>query len=218
MSSSFTASNRQARTLRDTGSSGDLSRSSAFWTASKPAHVVEPARFADPPLWWHAALALAAALTLQSAFGPALAFRGGVPPLVMLVVGWYGLRAGALRGLLFGLIAGACEDAFAGTTGAAWTFATAAAGLGAGRFARTWAADMPPALCLAAAVMTVARYAAFVALMLLERHAIAVPLAGLHAALWQGVEAALLAAVLLRVRPELVRSTPSARGAHAHRR
>jgi len=217
MSSSFTASGRQMRTLHDTGSS-DLGRSRAFWTASKPAAVVEPARFADPPLWWHAALALLAALFIQSSFGPALAFRGAVPPLVVLVAGWYGLRAGGLRGLVFGLIAGACEDAFAGTTGAAWTFATGAAGLGAGRFARTWAADMPPALCAAAAVLTVARYTAFAAIMQFERHPIALPVAGAHAALWQGAEAALLAAVLLRVRPELVRRTPFGRGAHAHRR
>lgn len=204
--------------MPDAESGGDFARSRAFWTASKPARSAEPARFCEPPLWWHAALALAAALLAQGSFGPFLAFRGGVAPLVLLVVGWYALRAGALRGLVFGLIAGACEDAFAGTTGAAWTFATAAAGLCAGRFAQTWAADMPAALCAGAAFFTVGRYVMFAVIMQLERHPIAMPVGAAHAALWQGAEAALLAALLLRVRPDLARGTPLPQGPHAHRR
>jgi hypothetical protein len=112
--------------------------------------------------------------------------------------------------LTFGLIAGACEDALAGSTGVAWTFATALAGFSAGRLTRTWLADMPLVLVLAVATLTLARYAAFVIIMQSEGHELRLPVLHLHAALWQAALDAAVAFVALRVFPSL--ATPDAHG------
>jgi rod shape-determining protein MreD len=78
-----------------------------------------PAVAYDAPPWWVAALALLAALVLQTVLPPWLALRGAAPGFVLLVVLWYGFRTNFAAGLLLGTIAGACEDALAGWTGAA---------------------------------------------------------------------------------------------------
>jgi len=182
----------------------DVARTRAFWAANKPGETAAPAYVPDPPVWWHVALALAVALTLQASLAPFLALRGGTPPLVALLVAWYAIRTGSLRGFTFGLLAGAAEDALAGTTGAAWTFATALAGLGAGRLARTWLADMPLALVPGAAAFVLGRFGAFALVLQLEGRPLALPVAHLHAVLWQCALASLAALVLPRAFPALL--------------
>ena len=187
----------------------DIARTRAFWAANKPGETAAPAYVPDPPLWWHIALALVAALIVQSSFAPFLAFRGGTPPLVTLLVGWYAIRTGSLRGAAFGLIAGSAEDALAGTTGVAWTFATALVGFAAGRLARTWLADTQLALVPGAALLVLVRYGAFVVAMQLQGRPVALPVAHLHAVLWQCAVAALAAFAFTHAFP--------ARGAGARR-
>ena len=187
----------------------DVVRTRAFWLAYKPGETSAPQYEPAPPVWWHVALALAAALLVQSTLAPILAFRGGTISYVLLVVAWYGVRSGTLRGFTFGLIAGACEDALAGTTGVAWTFATALVGLVFGRLARTWLADAPLVLVPGVALMTIVRYGAFVLILKLEGRPLAFALDHLHAVLWQALLAALVAFFALRFWPELV---------HAYRR
>ncbi|MBD5635199.1 MAG: hypothetical protein IAI49_12040, partial [Candidatus Eremiobacteraeota bacterium] len=76
----------------------DIARTRALWTANKPGETAAPAYVAQPPAGWHVALALASALVLQSCFAPFLAVRGGTRPRVALLVGWYAIRTGSLRG------------------------------------------------------------------------------------------------------------------------
>ncbi len=188
----------------------DVARTRAFWLASKPPESAAPAYVLDPPSGWIAAGALGLALTLQSTLAPYLAVRGATVSLVLLVVGWYALRAGTVRGVAFGLVAGACEDALAGTTGVAWMFATAVAAAVAGRFARTWVSDTMIVLVPGTAALTLLRFAAFVIVMQGEGRGLALPLVAVHAVLWQALLDAAVAFVALRLRPQLV--------AHANRR
>ncbi len=148
------------------------------------------------------ALALAAVLLAQSAFAPFASFRGATISFVTLLVAWYAVRTGSLRGLLFGLIAGSCEDALAGSTGVAWTFATGLAGLAAGRLSRTWLADTKLALVPGAAAVTLLRDLAFALFMQMQGRPLPLPLAHLHAALWQSALDALVAFAALRLGPE----------------
>ena len=192
--------------------SEDIARTRAFWAANKPLETHAPAYTPDPPVWWHVALALAVALILQATFAPFVTFRGGAPSLVTLLVAWYAVRTGSLRGLAFGLIAGTCEDALAGSSGVAWTFATGLAGLAAGRLARTWLADTKLALVPGAAAVTLLRYGAFAIGMQMQGRPLVLPLEHLHAALWQSALDALLTFVALQFAPRLLR------GDLAHRR
>lgn len=181
----------------------DLARTRRFWVASKPGETGAPAYAPEPPPWQHAAAALCGALALQSTLAPFLAWHGATVSFVLLVVAWYGVRTGSLLGLAFGLIAGACEDALAGTTGAAWTFSTALAGLVAGRIARTWLADLPLALVPGAGALTLVRYAAFAIALQMEGRDLGAPAAHLHVVLWQAALDAAVAFVALRFIPAL---------------
>ncbi len=183
-----------------------------LWAANKPAETTSaPAYVPDPPALWSVSLALFVALILQTWLAPVVAFRGASPSLVTLVVAWYGVRTGTLPGLAFGLVAGTCEDALAGLTGVAWTFATGLAGALAGRLARTWLADTKVVLVPFAALITLVRYLAFALLMAAQGRALALPLAHVHAVLWQSALDLLIAlGALLYV--------PGIGGGDAHRR
>jgi rod shape-determining protein MreD len=189
----------------------DVARLRTYWAANKPGETSAPAYWPDPPAWWQLATALAATLLVQSSIAPFVAIRGAIPSGVLLLVGWYAVRAGSLRGCTFGLIAGACEDAVSGATGVAWTFATALAGALAGRLARTWLADTKLALVPAAAAITLVRYVAFALVMQLQGRPIPLGLMHLHAALWQAALDALIAYAILAALPQLG-------GQSAHRR
>ena len=184
----------------------DVSRTRSFWIARKPGETAAPAYVPEPPHFWHVAGWLVLALVLQSTLAPAIAVRGATVSFVLLLVVWYGVRSGSLLGLTFGLIAGACEDAFAGSTGVAWTFSTALAGFAAGRVARTWLADLPLVLALGAALLTLVRYAAFVIIMQMEGRELGLPVLHLHAVLWQALLDGCVAFLALRLRPSLVGS------------
>jgi uncharacterized membrane protein len=181
----------------------EVARTRAYWLANKPGETAAPAYVPDPPVVWHVALALVVILLAQAAFAPYLSFRGATISFVTLLVAWYAVRTGSLRGLLFGLIAGSCEDALAGSSGVAWTFATGLAGLVAGRLSRTWLADTKLALVPGAAAITLLRDLAFATFMQMQGRPLALPLAHLHAALWQSALDALAAFAALRIGPEL---------------
>jgi cell shape-determining protein MreD len=162
-----------------------------------------PAILFDPPAWWKAALALAVALLLQSTLGQYVAIRGAVPGLVLLLVLWYGMRTDMPSGLLFGTIAGACEDALAGWTGAAWTLSTALVGALAGRTAGTFVTESRLWLVPYAALATVARYAVFVIVLRTEDRAVALPMTHAHALLWQAALNAIVTFAVLSFIPKL---------------
>lgn len=182
----------------------DVARTRAFWLANKPGEPGAPAYVLEPPGGRTVAGALTLALALQTTLAPLLAVRGGTVSLVLLVVAWYAVRTGTLRGFAFGLLAGACEDALAGTTGVAWTFATAVAGALAGRLARTWLSDAKLVLVLGAAALTLVRFAFFALILQAEGRPLALPLVHFHAVLWQALLDAAGAFVALWLRPELV--------------
>jgi rod shape-determining protein MreD len=162
-----------------------------------------PAVAYDAPPWWVAALALLAALVLQTLLPPWLSLRGAAPGFVLLFVLWYGFRTSFAAGLLAGTVAGACEDALAGWTGAAWTLSTAAAGALAGRCAGSPISEAPLRLAAFAGLATLARYGLFAAVLGLEGRALALPEAHLHAAAWQSALDAVLAWLALTVFPRL---------------
>ncbi len=183
--------------------SEDIAHSRAFWVANAVPDAVAPAYVPEPPVWWHVALSLVAALIVQSAFAPFLAVRGGTVSFVTLLVGWYATRVGTLRGFTFGLVAGLCEDALAGTTGVGWTFSTALAGAVAGRVANTWAADLRLVLVCGVAALGLARFAAFAVIEQMLGRPLASPVAAAHAALWQALLDAAVALAVLTIWPQL---------------
>jgi cell shape-determining protein MreD len=176
----------------------DIARTRAFWVANRPSETAAPAYVPGAPVWWHAALALIVALVVQASFSQTIAVRGATVSFVTLVVAWYGIRTGTLSGLVFGLIAGACEDALAGSSGVAWTFATGLAGLVDGAFARSWLADIKAALIAGIAVLSLVRYAAFVVALQMQNRPLAMPETHLHAALWQAALNAFVAFLALQ--------------------
>ena len=190
----------------------EVTRTRILWAANKPSETTSaPAYVPDPPALWIVATAVFVALVLQSTLAPFFAIRGGSPSLVTLVVAWYAVRTGMLRGLTLGLIVGACEDALAGNTGVAWTFATAFAGALSGRLARTWLADTKIVLVPFAGAITLVRYLAFVVFMQAQNTAVEMPLFHLHAVIWQALVDAAIAFVVLWYVPRLG-------GSDAHRR
>jgi len=193
-------------------SDAEIARTRLLWAANKPVETTAaPAYVPDPPALWQVALALAAALVVQSTLAPTLAIRGASPSFVTLIVAWYGIRTGSLRGLALGLAAGACEDALAGLSGVAWTFATGLAGALAGRLARTWLADTRIVLVPFAAAITLVRWVAFALLMEAQGRPLALIAAHLHTTLVQSaIDAAIALALLVYV--------PALRGGNAHRR
>jgi rod shape-determining protein MreD len=157
----------------------------------------------DPPAWWKAALALVVALLLQTTLGHYVAIRGAVPGLVLLLVLWYGMRTDSPSGLLFGTIAGACEDALAGWTGAAWTLSTALVGALAGRTAGTVITESRLWIIPYAALATIVRYAVFAIVLRTEERAIPLPLTHAHELVWQAVLNAIIAYAVLNLIPRL---------------
>ncbi len=182
----------------------DIARTRAFWLASKPSESGAPGYVLEPPNGWVVAGALALALALQTALAPFLAVRGGTVSFVLLVVAWFSVRTGSMRGLAFGLVAGACEDALAGTTGVAWTFATGLAGALAGRLARTWLSDTKVILVPGIAALTILRFAFFTVILQAEVRPLTLPFEHVVAVAWQALLDAAVALLALGLRPELV--------------
>ena len=109
------------------------------------------------PAWYVAAAWLAAALLAQSTIVHYVAIRGVVPSLVLVVVIWYAIRVDARRALLYGLVAGLCEDALSARSGAAWTIATSLSAVLASVLSRGFFADSIPLVIVITVVTTLVR-------------------------------------------------------------
>jgi len=94
---------------------------------------------------------------LQATVVHALAIRNVVPSLVLVVVVWYAIRVDARRAALYGLAAGACEDALSAGTGAGWTIATGASAMVASTLSRGFFADSIPLVAAITVVVTLLR-------------------------------------------------------------
>jgi rod shape-determining protein MreD len=161
-----------------------------------------PALIFDPPAWWKVALTLLAVAIVQSTLVPQLAIRGAVPSLVLLLVLWYGMRTGLVSGLLFGTIAGFCEDALAGWTGGAWTVSTAIVGAIAGRTAGTVITESRTWLVPYVVLATIVRYGIYAVVLRAEDRTMSLPVAHAHGLLWQALLNALVAYLLLTFIPK----------------
>lgn len=109
------------------------------------------------PAWYVAAAWLAAALLAQSTIVHYVAIRGVVPSLVLVVVIWYAIRVDARRAVLYGLVAGLCEDALSARSGAAWTIATSLSAVLASVLSRGFFADSIPLVLVITVATTLVR-------------------------------------------------------------
>jgi rod shape-determining protein MreD len=154
-----------------------------------------PAPALTLPSWRRAFLTLAVALIAQTTVLHSVGARGGTISFVFLVVLWFATAAGTAKGALFGLIAGACEDALAGATGAAWTVATPLSAALAARIVRGTGWDHPLFLGLVTGCAAISRSLLAWFVLRLE-HLVATPgEAAMHAALWSATLDALVAGV-----------------------
>lgn len=147
---------------------------------------------APQPTWQRVALLLGIALILQSTIFHWFAFRGATPSATLVLVVWYALSAGRMGGMVFGLIAGMLEDALSWGTGGGWTIATALAGLFAGSLRGGFFTDsMVPAAAITF-FTTLVRAFVFWSVMAIQGYKSGLGATHAHAALWQGVQNALL--------------------------
>ena len=156
-----------------------------------------------PPAWG-LALALFVALILQSSFVPQLQIRGAFPSLVLTLVVWYALQSGLQAGVLYGTIAGFCEDAFAATTGAAWMLSTGLVALVAGALGAFPIARTRLAAAAIAAFLTVTRFILFLLVERMEGLNVVFVAPHMHAVLWQGLFNGLLLSFALTVQARIV--------------
>jgi rod shape-determining protein MreD len=113
------------------------------------------------PAWYVAGAWLVAAVLAQSTIVQYLAVRNVVPSVVLAVVVWYAIRVDARRAVLFGLVAGFCEDALSAQTGAAWTIATSLSALLASVLSRGFFADSIPLVIAVTILATLVRALVF---------------------------------------------------------
>jgi cell shape-determining protein MreD len=149
------------------------------------------------PSWRWAFAALGIALIAQATVLHGMQFRGGSVSLVFLVVLWFAAAGGPARGAFFGLIAGACSDALAGGTGAAWTVSTPVAAALAARVVGLSGWDHPLFLGLIAAFAALARTVAFWLVLRAEGGPMNIGAPEAHAALWSAALDGVVAAVAL---------------------
>lgn len=127
----------------------------------------QAAPFVGPP-WYLAAAWLLAAVVAQATIVHAVAIRGIVPSLVLVVVVWYAIRVDALRAAVYGLTAGVCEDALSASTGAAWTISTLVAAVTVSVLSRGFFADSVPLASAFTAIATLLRALLFWTIMSFE--------------------------------------------------
>lgn len=152
------------------------------------------------PEWWVPAVFLIAALLLQSEVLPFFQFRGAQLSIVAVVVVWYGLRADFLRTAIFGLIAGACEDAIGAQTGASWMIATTCTGLFASALSRWFFADSIPSVAAVVFLGTlVQRLVFWVAMALWAAYPPGYARIHFHQALWEALLNAIFVIVAMIV-------------------
>lgn len=105
---------------------------------------------------------------MQTTLAHLLVFHNIEPSFVLLVVVWYAIRVDSPRAALYGLIAGACEDALAAHTGGAFTISTTLVAIVAGALSRGFFADSYPLVGLVVAVATLVHKAIFWTVMALQ--------------------------------------------------
>jgi len=154
------------------------------------------------PRWWQAAIFLAIALVAQIELMHYAAWRHAEPSLVLVSVVWYALRTDARRAVLYGLIAGACEDMLGGGltgagTGGGWTIATTAAALLVSSLSQGFFADSIPVVAAAVAVATLFRRLLFWIVMSLEGYPKGYASAHVHQALWEALMNVILVTALM---------------------
>jgi len=161
---------------------------------ARAAMTMPPVAALAVPPWPIAYGALAVALLLQTTVLHALHLRGGALSAVFLVVLWYAGSAPAGSGAFFALVAGACEDALSGVTGAAWTIATPIATLLAARVVHQTPWRNPLFLGALTGLAALVRSIMFWIVMAIERRAQQVGSAEMHTAVWSAALDALVAA------------------------
>ena len=150
------------------------------------------------PEWHRLAFALYLALLAQTTILARLSPHGGTLSLVLLLVLWFATHAGPARGALFGLIAGVCEDAVAGT-GIAWGVADAVTAAFAGSIGRVLPGMTPLLAAPLAGVLTLARYVIFSFAWHVQGESSRLISLHWHPVLWQAglnVVAALIASII----------------------
>jgi len=149
---------------------------------------------------------LAIALAAQIELMHFLTWHRAEPSLVLVAVVWYALRTDIRRALIFGLIAGACEDIFGGAltgaaTGGGWTIATTGTALLAGSLSQGFFADSIVVLTAAVAIGTLVRRLIFWSVLSLEGYPRGYAGVHAHQAIWEALmNAAIAAALMLIVR------------------
>lgn len=124
------------------------------------------------------------------------------PSLVLIAVVWYAIRTDAWRAVLFGLIAGACEDVLGGAgtaaaTGGGWTIATTLTALLVSSLSRGFFADSIPIGAAAVAIATLFRRWIFWIVLSLEGYPRGFAMVHFHQALWEALMNLIVAAVLI---------------------
>lgn len=158
------------------------------------------------PRWYVAAAWLAAAVIAQTTVVHAFAVHNVVPSFVLVVVVWYAMRVDARRATLYGLIAGACEDALAPGTGASWTIATGSGALAASLLSRGFFADSVPLVAAITLAVTLLRALVFWIAMALFGYPAGLAAMHFHEALFAAVlNVALIVVAMLAVRRLAVR-------------
>ena len=156
------------------------------------------------PYWWQAAIFLAIALLAQIELMHFLTWRHAEPSLVLVAVVWYALRTDLRRAVVFGLIAGACEDILGGAltgaaTGGGWTIATTGTALLVGSLSQGFFADSIPVLTAAVAIGTLVRRLIFWSVLSLEGYPRGYAGVHAHQAIWEALMNAAIAAALMLV-------------------
>jgi rod shape-determining protein MreD len=133
-----------------------------------------------------------------------VAWRHTEPSLVLIAVVWYSLRTDNGRAVLFGLIAGACEDVLGGAgtgagTGGGWTISTTLTALLVSSLSQGFFADSIPIGAAAVAIATLFRRWIFWIVLSLEGYPRGFAVAHFHQAMWEALMNLLAAALLMLV-------------------
>lgn len=139
------------------------------------------------PVWWVAAIYLAIALLAQIEVLHYVALRGAELSVVLVVVVWYALHSDMRGAAIYGLVAGACEDALSAQTGAAWTISTTLTSIFANYLTRWFFADSPPVVAFVVVLATLVRRMIFWVVMALESYPAGYAATHFHQAVWESL-------------------------------
>lgn len=147
---------------------------------------------------------MAIALVAQIELMHYLTWHHAEPSLVLVAVVWYALRTDLRRAIVFGFIAGACEDVLGGAltgaaTGGGWTLATTGTALLAGSLSQGFFADSIVVLTAAVAIGTLVRQLIFWSVLSLEGYPRGYAGVHAHQAIWEALMNAAIAATLMLV-------------------